>query len=542
MEHPSNDDQCKSSVVVTYGNQVTDKVKERSRDQREPLPGEPKCVICNRYGEYICDQTDDDICSLECKQTVLCRVANTQLPVNLPPPKRLTATDECFYVRDSGSQSGSVFFSSDQTELLRSRLEIHVKGDLVPPPILSFSSCNFPQKLLQNIEAAGFEMPTPVQMQAIPAALSGKSLLVSAETGSGKTASFLVPIVYLCANFRFEQFRDRKKPLAMVLTPTRELCIQVEEQAKLLGKGLPFKTALVVGGDAMARQLHRIQQGVELIVGTPGRLIDLLTKNDIQLDDVKIFGLDEVDCMFQRGFRDQCDKNLKTDDDIMMNGTHSVGECSSSTSLSSQQDVEDDCMIAVVLSEEYAKLDGAVARRLSNLAPVPHIPRINSYIPNISDASLDHQRLLQRLHVYGLYEVKVSGDGNCQFRALSDQMYKSPEYHKHVRKEIVKQLKDYHSLYEGYVPMKYKRYYKKMAKSGEWGDHVTLQAAADKFEAKICLLTSFRDTCFIEIMPQYQPPKRELWLSFWSEVHYNSLYEIRDAPIQQKPRRKHWLF
>ncbi|XP_020415197.1 DEAD-box ATP-dependent RNA helicase 41 [Prunus persica] len=305
MEHPSNDDQCKSSVVVTYGNQVTDKVKERSRDQREPLPGEPKCVICNRYGEYICDQTDDDICSLECKQTVLCRVANTQLPVNLPPPKRLTATDECFYVRDSGSQSGSVFFSSDQTELLRSRLEIHVKGDLVPPPILSFSSCNFPQKLLQNIEAAGFEMPTPVQMQAIPAALSGKSLLVSAETGSGKTASFLVPIVYLCANFRFEQFRDRKKPLAMVLTPTRELCIQVEEQAKLLGKGLPFKTALVVGGDAMARQLHRIQQGVELIVGTPGRLIDLLTKNDIQLDDVKIFGLDEVDCMFQRGFRDQ---------------------------------------------------------------------------------------------------------------------------------------------------------------------------------------------------------------------------------------------
>ncbi|KAL6143024.1 hypothetical protein ACLB2K_053723 [Fragaria x ananassa] len=207
-----------------------------------------------------------------------------------------------------------------------------------------------------------------------------------------------------------------------------------------------------------------------------------------------------------------------------------------------QQDVEDDCMIAFVLSEEYAQLDGAVARRLSNLAPIPHIPRINSYIPNISDASLDHQRLLQRLYVYRLCEVKVSGDGNCQFRALSDQMYKSPDYHKHVRKEIVKQLKDYRSQYEGYVPMRYKHYRKKMAKSGEWGDHVTLQAAADKFEAKICLLTSFRDTCFIEIKPQIQPPKRELWLSFWSEVHYNSLYEIKDAPIQQKPRKKHWLF
>ncbi|OMO99259.1 Ovarian tumor, otubain [Corchorus olitorius] len=226
----------------------------------------------------------------------------------------------------------------------------------------------------------------------------------------------------------------------------------------------------------------------------------------------------------------------------MRNGAQHAGDCSSSTSWSSsQQDTEDDQMIAAVLSEEYAKLDGAVARRLSGLAPVPHVPRINSFIPNISDASLDHQRLLQRLQIYGLFEVKVSGDGNCQFRALSDQMYRSPEYHKHVRKEIVKQLKDHRNLYEGYVPMKYKRYCKKMAKSGEWGDHVTLQAASDKFAAKICLLTSFRDTCFIEIMPQYQPPKHELWLSFWSEVHYNSLYEIQGAPVQ-KPKKKHWLF
>ncbi|XP_042499470.1 OVARIAN TUMOR DOMAIN-containing deubiquitinating enzyme 12 [Macadamia integrifolia] len=223
--------------------------------------------------------------------------------------------------------------------------------------------------------------------------------------------------------------------------------------------------------------------------------------------------------------------------------TQNVGECSSSASSNCQQNVADDRMIAVVLSEEYAKLDGAVARRLTNLAPIPHVPRINSYIPNVSEASLDHQRLLQRLSAYGLCEVKVSGDGNCQFRALSDQMYESPDYHKYVRKEIVKQLKHNRSLYEGYVPMKYKCYYKKMAKSGEWGDHLTLQAAADKFAAKICLLTSFRDTCFIEIMPQYQAPQRGLWLSFWSEIHYNSLYEIRGAaPIQRKPRKKHWLF
>ncbi|KAF6168745.1 hypothetical protein GIB67_013127 [Kingdonia uniflora] len=193
----------------------------------------------------------------------------------------------------------------------------------------------------------------------------------------------------------------------------------------------------------------------------------------------------------------------------MRNGIYSVGECySSNTSGSSQQNLEDDRMIAVALSEEYSKLDGVIAGHLSNLQPVPHVPRINVYFPNFNDAGLDHQRLLQRLNVYGLCEVKVSGDGNCQFRALSDQMYKSPEHHKHVRKEIVRQLKDYRSQYEGYIPMKYKHYYKKMAKSGEWGDHVTLQAAADKFGAKICLLTSFRDTCFIEINPQAQAPQR----------------------------------
>lgn len=283
----------------------TDSVKERCWDQREAVPGEPKCVICGRYGEYICDETDDDICSLECKQTLLCRLANSRLPVVFSPSERLPTTDECFYVRDSGDKSGSQSFSSSQTETLRRRLEICVRGDFDLAPILSFSSCNLPQKLCQNIEVAGYEMPTPVQMQAIPVALVGKNLLVSADTGSGKTASFLIPIVSRCASVRPAHMVNQKKPLAMVLTPTRELCIQVEEQAKLLGKGLPFKTALVVGGDAMSGQLHRIQQGVELMVGTPGRLIDLLSKHEIELDDVFVLVLDEVDCMLQRGFYDQ---------------------------------------------------------------------------------------------------------------------------------------------------------------------------------------------------------------------------------------------
>lgn len=278
-----------------------DPVKERCSDQREALPGEPCCAVCGRYGEYICDETDDDICSLECKRILLSRRQKSQPSVSRTSSVRLPAMDACYYVRDGDNKSGPRILTNGQAELLRRKLEISVRGDNVPDPVLSFGSCDLPQKLLHNLEGAGYEMPTPVQMQAIPSALIGQSTLVSAETGSGKTCSFLVPIISRCAKVN----NVPQKPLAIVLTPTRELCIQVEEQAKLLGRGLPFKTALVVGGNAMAGQVYRIEQGVSMIVGTSGRLIDLLTKHDFELDGISILVIDEVDCMIQRGFREQ---------------------------------------------------------------------------------------------------------------------------------------------------------------------------------------------------------------------------------------------
>ncbi|CAI9106688.1 OLC1v1005895C2 [Oldenlandia corymbosa var. corymbosa] len=302
------DKNCGTSMISADAEEASaseSDVKQRCWDQREALLGEPRCVICGRYGEYICDQTDDDVCSLECKSILLDRIAKSQPPVPRPSPVKLQATDECYYVNGNNDVSFSSSLTSNQTEQLRRKLMISVKGENVPSPVLSFASCNLPQKLLQNLEETGFEMPTPVQMQAIPAALVGKNLLVSAETGSGKTCSFLVPLICYCAKISSELPQDQKKPLAMVLAPTRELCIQVEEQAKLLGKGLPFKTALVVGGDAMAGQLYRIQQGISLIVGTPGRLIDLLTKHDIELDSISMLVIDEVDCMLERGFHEQ---------------------------------------------------------------------------------------------------------------------------------------------------------------------------------------------------------------------------------------------
>lgn len=293
-----------ATVDTHEENTESSPVKERCQDQREALPGEPRCVNCGRYAEYICDETDDDICSKECKQILLSKIANDKKPVININTVKLPANDECFYVSDDRSCTESL--NINQIVSLRKKLRIYVRGESVPGPILSFSSCNLPKKLEENLENAGYELPTPIQMQAIPAALLNRNVVISADTGSGKTASFLVPIISRCSRIRLQHLLPcETRPLAMVLTPTRELSIQVEDQAKILSKGLPFKTALVVGGDSMASQVHRIQKGVELIVGTPGRLIDLLSKHNIELDEVCMLVLDEVDCMLQRGFRDQ---------------------------------------------------------------------------------------------------------------------------------------------------------------------------------------------------------------------------------------------
>ncbi|KAL5060024.1 hypothetical protein RYX36_031628, partial [Vicia faba] len=193
-------------------------------------------------------------------------------------------------------------------------------------------------------------------------------------------------------------------------------------------------------------------------------------------------------------------------------------------------DVESSCS-SPPETEEYSleitdnyPLDDEVGKRLSQMIPIPHVPKINGEIPSIDEATSDHQRLLDRLQLYDFVENKVHGDGNCQFRALSDQLYHAPERHKFVRRQVVSQLKSNPEIYDGYVPMEYGDYLDKMSKSGEWGDHVTLQAAADSYGVRIFVMTSFKDTCCIEILPHFEKPTGVIFLSFWAEVHYNSIY------------------
>jgi ATP-dependent RNA helicase RhlE len=160
----------------------------------------------------------------------------------------------------------------------------------------SFTDLPLSSALQQRLAAAQFITPTPIQEQAIPFALEGKDVLATAQTGTGKTLAFLIPIIEML------QREPSQKVRVLVLLPTRELAIQVnEEYEKLRGKGLP-KAALVIGGVSEKTQVQSVRSGSCLVVATPGRLQDFISRRLIDLRDVKILVLDEADRMLDMGF------------------------------------------------------------------------------------------------------------------------------------------------------------------------------------------------------------------------------------------------
>ena len=167
---------------------------------------------------------------------------------------------------------------------------------------MSFSELGLDPLILKSVLAAGYENATPVQMQAVPAALTGVDLLVSSHTGSGKTAAFLLPSLQRLLK---ESTGRGMGPRVLVLTPTRELALQVEKAAMTYGKELRrFRTACLVGGSPYGLQLKRLSQPVDVVVATPGRLIDHLERGKIDFSRLEVLVLDEADRMLDMGFVD----------------------------------------------------------------------------------------------------------------------------------------------------------------------------------------------------------------------------------------------
>lgn len=165
---------------------------------------------------------------------------------------------------------------------------------------MTFQSLFLIQPILRALQDEGYETPTPIQAQAIPILLQGKDLLGCAQTGTGKTAAFAIPILQLLAGK--PTYEKNKKIRALIVTPTRELAIQIEESFTAYGRYLDLKTTVVFGGVGQTPQTDKLRKGVDILVATPGRLLDLINQGYISLADISLFVLDEADRMLDMGF------------------------------------------------------------------------------------------------------------------------------------------------------------------------------------------------------------------------------------------------
>jgi len=165
---------------------------------------------------------------------------------------------------------------------------------------LKFSELNLIDQVQKSIKAANYETPTPIQEQTIPLALKGHDVLGIAQTGTGKTAAFCLPIINNL--YQKNERRTAKCPKSLILTPTRELAIQIHQSLETYGSNTQQKYAVVFGGVGQGRQVKALSSGVDILVATPGRLLDLVGQGHIRLDSVGIFVLDEADRMLDMGF------------------------------------------------------------------------------------------------------------------------------------------------------------------------------------------------------------------------------------------------
>jgi ATP-dependent RNA helicase RhlE len=162
---------------------------------------------------------------------------------------------------------------------------------------MQFNNFKLDPRLQRNLQAIGFEQPTPIQQGTIPHALEGHDILGSAETGTGKTAAFLLPLLQ-----KLLMAPPARHPRALILLPTRELALQVAEQATALSRGLKLRVATIYGGVGAKPQEEALRQGVDIVIATPGRLLDHLGRHNISFNALQVLVLDEADRMLDIGF------------------------------------------------------------------------------------------------------------------------------------------------------------------------------------------------------------------------------------------------
>uniref|UniRef100_A0A0E0MIA1 RNA helicase n=1 Tax=Oryza punctata TaxID=4537 RepID=A0A0E0MIA1_ORYPU len=197
------------------------------------------------------------------------------------------------------------FPSIASADAYRQHHEVTAVGENVPPPFMTFEATGFPPEILQEIHAAGFLNPTPIQAQTWPVALQNRDIVAIAKTGSGKTLGYLIPAFI---HLRRYQNNPMLGPTVLVLAPTRELASQIQDEAVKFGRSSRVSCTCLYGGTSKGLQLRELERGADIVVATPGRLNDILEMRKISLHQVSFLVLDEADRMLDMGFEPQIRK------------------------------------------------------------------------------------------------------------------------------------------------------------------------------------------------------------------------------------------
>lgn len=174
---------------------------------------------------------------------------------------------------------------------------------------LTFAELGLADPLLRVLRARNYNAPTPIQAQTIPTLLDGRDVMGIAQTGTGKTASFSLPILQTLIDSPSP--KKSKKPRALVLAPTRELAVQIDQELRAYGKDVRFRQTVIFGGVKQGRQVDALQRGVDVVIATPGRLLDLINQRHLSLDEIEFLVLDEADRMLDMGFINDIRKIVK---------------------------------------------------------------------------------------------------------------------------------------------------------------------------------------------------------------------------------------
>ncbi|KAL2923959.1 DEAD-box ATP-dependent RNA helicase 37 [Bienertia sinuspersici] len=196
-------------------------------------------------------------------------------------------------------------------------IPVETSGDNVPPPVNTFAEIDLGLELNANIRRCKYVKPTPVQRHAIPISLGGRDLMACAQTGSGKTAAFCFPII--SGIMKAQQTQKPRGyrtvyPFALILSPTRELSVQINEEARKFAYQTGVRVVVAYGGAPISQQLRELERGVDILVATPGRLVDLLERARVSLQMIRYLALDEADRMLDMGFEPQIRKIVEQTD------------------------------------------------------------------------------------------------------------------------------------------------------------------------------------------------------------------------------------